>query len=200
MSHAPRPDPTNAVRDALADPTEHAAAEAAPTSQVQVLTSQANAVRRLEDAAARRAFTGVLEANAEAVANVLVQKALEGDVGAAMAVASRLAPPARPERRVHVPDLPPLTTPENCREAERRVGEAAAAGEVSLDDAISLARLIASVAEGQANAEGGSADEDDRAARERRWLTHAAAGTGRGGRGQRVSQVRRTCDDDHNGP
>ncbi len=161
MSHAPRPDPTNAVRqrrhrerrravrDALADPTEHAAAEAAPTSQVQVLTSQTNAVRRLEDAAARRAFTGVLEVNAEAVANVLVQKALEGDVGAAMAVASRLAPPAKQERRVHVPDLPPLTTPENCREAERLVGEAAAKGAIGLDDAMSLARLIAGVAEGQ---------------------------------------------------
>ena len=161
MSHAPRLDPTNAVRqrrhrerrravrDALADPTEHAAAEAAPAHDLQVLTSQANAVRRLEDAAARRAFTGVLEANAEAVANVLVQKALEGDVGAAMAVASRLAPPAKQERRVQIAGLPALTTPENCREAERRVGEAAAKGAISLDDAISLARLIAGVAEGQ---------------------------------------------------
>ena len=164
MSHAPRPDPTNtvrqrrhrerwrAVRDALADPTERTMAEAAPTSQVQVLTSQTNAVRCLEDAAARKAFTGVLEANAEAVANVLVQKALEGDVGAAMAVASRLAPPARPERRVHVPDLPPLTSPEACREAERMVGEATARGELALDDAMSLQRLIAGVAETQAHA------------------------------------------------
>ena len=159
-----RPDPTNAerqkrhrerrktVRDALADPDERTAAEAAPVEDVQVLTSQAAAVRRLEDAAARRAFTATIEANAEAVADKLVERALEGDVGALLAVASRLAPPARPERRVRIESLPLLTSPEACREAECRIGEAAARGEVDLDDALALQGLIARVAEGHATA------------------------------------------------
>ena len=164
MTKAPRPDPTNAerqrrhrgrrraVRNAMADPAEREAAEAAPVERVQNLTSQAAAVRRLEDAAARQKFVATIEANAEAIANKLLERALDGDVGALLAVASRLAPPARPERRVRIENLPSLTSPEACLDAGRLIGEAAARGEVGLDDAIGLQRLIAGVAEAQANA------------------------------------------------
>ncbi|MCB1884315.1 MAG: hypothetical protein KDG89_10025, partial [Geminicoccaceae bacterium] len=136
-----------AAADALADPDQRAALQALPEGETRVMASQAEAVRRLEHATARAAYTGVLEANAGVLAARMVELALGGDVSCLIAVGSRLMPPARAEKRVRLPDLPPLTGLDACREAQGLIAAAAGRGEVGLDDAVAAQALVERVAE-----------------------------------------------------
>ena len=92
-----------------------------------------------------KATTELLNASAGAIMERVIQLALQGDVGALRICMDRLHP-APKGRTVHI-DLPALKTARDALEAKARVVEVAAAGEIDLEQAGELARLVDGYAE-----------------------------------------------------
>jgi hypothetical protein len=79
------------------------------------------------------------------VAQKLVELALAGDATALTLVARSVLPAARPEERRIKLALPPLDSHANLTLARQRVGAAVASGELGLDEAERLMRLLESI-------------------------------------------------------
>jgi len=83
----------------------------------------------------------LLESGIEDVANVVVEAARNGDLSAARIVFDKLVPTAK-ERRVELPNLPDTSTASGVNEAQQRVLEAVATGELTPGEANTLSAII----------------------------------------------------------
>lgn len=82
----------------------------------------------------------MLEADAEEILDALVTKAKAGEPRALKLAVERLAP--RPRSQPAPLDLPEVTTAAGVRAAQETVIQAAAAGDIDLDQARAYARLL----------------------------------------------------------
>jgi hypothetical protein len=92
-----------------------------------------------------KALDGPLNEAGEAIVRKVIELALVGDVGALRLCLDRIFPVPK-GRTVHI-DLPVLKTARDALEAKAQVVEAAAAGEIDLEQAGELARLVDGYAE-----------------------------------------------------
>lgn len=86
------------------------------------------------------ALESLLEGQAEALTQLAVQRALQGDMQALKLCLDRILPPRR-DRSVAF-DLPPLAEAADAREAFAAIVAATAAGELTLAEAEAMTRLV----------------------------------------------------------
>ena len=96
---------------------------------------------------ARACFDDTLGQNAEALAGKLVELAMDGNTAALLTVARSIVPPARFDSTRIKLDVGQLETPDDIDRARRRLAEAVFNGQVGVEDASHLTRLLDSVAE-----------------------------------------------------
>jgi hypothetical protein len=89
---------------------------------------------------ATKAVEALLDGEGEALTRKAVELALEGDTTALRLCLERIAPP-RKERPVEV-ELPRLETPDDAVEAQGRIANAVAAGDVTPGEGEALAKMV----------------------------------------------------------
>lgn len=99
---------------------------------------------------ARACFDDILGQNAEALAGKLVELAMDGNTAALLTVARSIVPPARFDSTRVALDVGPLETPDDIDRARRRLAEAVFNGQVGVEDAGHLTKLLDSLSEQQA--------------------------------------------------
>ena len=104
-------------------------------------------------AVARAQFDDSLGRNAEAVAAKLVEMALGGNVPAMLVVARTIVPPAKFDNSKINLDVGALETAADLDRARRRLAAATFAGQVGIEDAGHLVRMLDSLSEAAARDE-----------------------------------------------
>ena len=88
-----------------------------------------------------RAVLELLEGEAGTITRTCIEAAKGGDMTAIRLVLDRLVPPAK-ERPVSLPDLPDTSTAAGIAEAQQRILEAVAAGELTPGEGNTLAGIV----------------------------------------------------------